>query len=196
MRNSMDHFPRETDITGENYFNYGLKVWWLSHEDSRGEETFIQENLLKLSKNSEDLQHLHHNRLLPLCIRTFLPHNPPSPAHFDGSSGQVWPGRQDFLSSQLPNKGQVQWKEALSKVWLAKNTGAPIVHTSAHSGQRLPLGRGQLRRSEAAYHSNPAPRVLAKRFSPGDKAVHKNREIWHSLQRNWLYSKQCRQVQV
>lgn len=133
MRNSMDHFPRETDITGENYFNYGLKVWWLSHEDSRGEETFIQENLLKLSKNSEDLQHLHHNRLLPLCIRTFLPHNPPSPAHFDGSSGQVWPGRQDFLSSQLPNKGQVQWKEALSKVWLAKNTGAPIVHTSAHS---------------------------------------------------------------
>lgn len=27
VRNSMDHFPSETDITGENYFNYGLKVW-------------------------------------------------------------------------------------------------------------------------------------------------------------------------
>lgn len=64
IKSSMDPLPSETTITGENYVKRQLKknirknvlrIWiW---------ETFIQQKLINLNKNSESMWHLNHDPL-------------------------------------------------------------------------------------------------------------------------------------
>lgn len=71
---------------------------------------------------------------------------------------------------------------------------------------RFHAGRNTLKRRKAilplpstslirhGHHPLPSSGAVAQRFLPRSKADYKNRELWNSSQRNWLFETECRDV--